>query len=57
MAHHIIPRGRGGNHAPDNLMWVSAQCHDFIHNHPEEATALGYLKSAPPVDMMRLWGE
>ena len=55
MAHHIIPRSRGIDHSPGNLMWVSAKCHAHIHDNPKWATEVGYLKSAPPVETIGMW--
>lgn len=52
-AHHVVTRGRGrgwpGLHEPENGLWVCAPCHEWIHSHPEIATQLGFLKSAPTV--------
>lgn len=52
MAHHVVPRARGVDHSPGNLLWVSAQCHAYIHENPKWAAEMGYLKSAPPVETM-----
>ena len=55
MAHHIVQRSRGVDHSPGNLLWVSSQCHRYIHDNPKWATELGYLKSAPPVETIGMW--
>jgi hypothetical protein len=43
--HHVLPRGRGGDDSFDNLRWVDAQCHAWIHDHPAEAAKLELLRS------------
>ena len=29
--HHIIPRGKGGNNEPDNLITLCSKCHGAAH--------------------------
>jgi 5-methylcytosine-specific restriction endonuclease McrA len=44
-AHHIAPRSRRPDlkFSMDNGMTVCADCHLWIHSHPKEATAAGFL--------------
>ncbi len=41
--HHVLPRGRGGADVPDNLAWLCAWHHQWVHAHPPEGRALGLL--------------
>jgi 5-methylcytosine-specific restriction endonuclease McrA len=34
LAHHVLPRSRGGGHEVDNLVWLCWPCHSYIHDHP-----------------------
>lgn len=44
-AHELLPRSQGGDPLnPDGCIWVCRPCHDWIHDHPAEAYALGLLK-------------
>ena len=43
-AHHIIPRGRGGEDTHDNLTLLCWRCHEWVHEHPKAATEEGWLK-------------
>jgi 5-methylcytosine-specific restriction endonuclease McrA len=31
--HHLLPRGRGGKHEPDNGVAMCASCHHIVHHH------------------------
>lgn len=42
-AHHLLLRSQGGADDPSDLMWVSAEHHQWIHDHPAESYALGLL--------------
>lgn len=44
--HHVLPRGRGGKHAPSNLLHVCPDLHTWIHAWPAEAEALGLLRAS-----------
>jgi len=39
--HHRKLRSRGGTNDVDNLLDACAACHDWVHDNPAEATALG----------------
>ena len=41
--HHILPRGRGGRDALENLVGLHRQCHRFVHEHPRQAKPKGFL--------------
>lgn len=41
--HHIKRRGQGGTWDPENLLGVCHACHDWIHDHIDEARAAGWL--------------
>lgn len=44
-AHHIKPRSAGGKDDTGNLLWVcNGGCHAWIHAHPAEAKARGFLQ-------------
>jgi hypothetical protein len=43
--HHILSRGRGGSHDPENLIHLCAALHDFLHSHPAWAQSVGLLES------------
>jgi len=44
--HEPLTRARGGSIVdPDNAVVVCRGCHDWIHDHPEEATLKGLLRS------------
>ena len=44
--HEPLTRARGGSILdPDNALGVCRGCHDWIHDHPEEATKRGLLRS------------
>ena len=42
-AHHVHPRGRGGSDSFDNLIAVCSAHHQWIQDHPAEATERGWL--------------
>lgn len=42
--HHVRPRSAGGSDEASNTLDVCAACHDYIHSHPTEAYAWGFLK-------------
>lgn len=44
-AHHVLPRSRGGPDTLENLVSLCMPCHTWTHAHPDEATALGLLRS------------
>jgi len=44
--HEIVPRGRGGDWLdPDNCAALCPKHHDYVTDHPAEATDLGLLAS------------
>ena len=46
-AHELLSRGRGGDYLdPENVTTLCRAHHDWCHDHPLEATAVGLLKSA-----------
>jgi hypothetical protein len=59
--HHRVLRGQGGTWSPVNGMWVCAAAHDWIHKHPADALALGWLVASTvdpataPVWLHRPW--
>lgn len=42
--HHVRLRSRGGLDSRDNLLHVCLPAHDWIHQHPTDATALGLMR-------------
>jgi 5-methylcytosine-specific restriction endonuclease McrA len=49
--HEVLPRSAGGSILDeDNLRAVCRTCHRWIHEHPKEATASGWLVSRYSVD-------
>jgi hypothetical protein len=46
--HHLQPRGRGGADTADNLASLCRAHHRWVHDHPQQATLLGLLRSARP---------
>lgn len=42
-AHHIRRRSQGGKDEAANLVSVHRICHEYIHAHPAEAKARGFL--------------
>lgn len=45
--HEPLTRARGGSVLdPENTVAVCRPCHDWIHNHPAQATEIGLLRSA-----------
>lgn len=42
--HHILPKGRGGKDALDNLMLLCRRDHDWAHGNPKAAEAAGFLR-------------
>jgi len=48
-AHEVISRARGGDPTDaDNIRLICRACHDWVHDHPVEATELG-LSARPDV--------
>lgn len=41
--HHIRLRSQGGGHGPENLLYVCADAHAYIHANPAEAAEQGWL--------------
>jgi RNA-directed DNA polymerase len=41
--HHVIRRSQGGKDEVDNLKAVHRRCHRYLHEHPAEAKARGFL--------------
>lgn len=41
--HHIRRRSQGGTHDPDNLVLLCGVGHQWVHEHPAQARALGLL--------------
>lgn len=41
--HHRLARSRGGKHEPSNCLYVCSACHDWIHSHPAESYANGWM--------------
>ncbi len=42
-AHHVLRRSQGGKDEVANLKSVHRICHRYIHEHPTEAKARGFL--------------
>lgn len=45
-AHHRRRRSQGGSDELENLLWVCAWCHTWIHEHPAVAYEKGWLLRA-----------
>jgi 5-methylcytosine-specific restriction endonuclease McrA len=43
--HHILARSQGGKHEAGNVLVVCGVCHRWIHEHPAEAVARGFLRT------------
>jgi hypothetical protein len=44
--HEVLSRGRGGSPTdPENILCLCRGCHKWITEHPEQATALGWLRA------------
>ena len=43
--HHVLRRSQGGPDTPDNLVTLCRAHHEYVHGHPAEARALGFLRS------------
>lgn len=41
--HHRLPRSAGGKHTADNLLALCRPHHEYIHAHPAESYAAGWL--------------
>lgn len=41
--HHVLPRSQGGRDEARNLRPLHRRCHSYVHEHPTEAKARGYL--------------
>lgn len=41
--HHVLPRSRGGQHHPDNLVHLCLTAHRLVHAQPDRARRLGLL--------------
>lgn len=46
--HHRRPKGIGGSRLPDrhdvaNLVWLDAQCHRWVHDHPADSAESGFI--------------
>jgi len=46
--HHRRPKGLGGSSAADrhdvaNLVWLDADCHRWVHDHPKAAAEAGFI--------------
>lgn len=57
-AHHRQLRSRGGKHTIQNLVALHRGCHEYIHQHPTEATGRGFMISSwdyPSEIPVRLW--
>ncbi len=46
--HHYIPRGKGGNNSPHNLITLCTYCHAHVHGHNLFVTDL----TADDIDQM-----
>jgi hypothetical protein len=42
--HHILPRGRGGQDMPSNLIRLCRECHSWVHANPLKAEEAGLLR-------------
>jgi hypothetical protein len=52
--HEPLCRSRGGDAADPMQCWpVCRKCHDYIHDHPAEATAEGWLVPSWEADEFR----
>ena len=44
-AHHVVLRSRGGEDSPENMRFLCAAAHLWVHNFPRLATELGLMAS------------
>jgi hypothetical protein len=44
-AHHVLPRSRGGPNELWNYLGLCHDCHQYVHHHPRESEANGWLAS------------
>ena len=42
--HHVLPRSRGGNNSPENLIWLCLLHHDWVEDNRTEAKEMGLLR-------------
>jgi hypothetical protein len=42
--HHVLPRGRGGDDHPDNLIRLCRLCHAYVHANPKESLERGWMR-------------
>lgn len=59
-AHHRKLRTRGGKDSLENLLAVAFDCHEWIHSHPHEAGAGGWMLHSwddPAAELVYYRGE
>lgn len=49
-AHHMLPRGRGGQDHPANLVTLCGFHHAMVHQFPERSYRLGLLRRSSTID-------
>lgn len=47
--HHVLRRQHGGQDTVENCITLCRPHHDFVHSHPADAIAAGYLLPRPGV--------
>ncbi len=45
VVHHVIRRSQGGSNLIANLRLLAYDCHQWVHDHPTQARAIGLLES------------
>lgn len=43
LLHHRKRRSQGGSHSAENLMALCTESHQWVHDHPAESYAAGWL--------------
>lgn len=53
--HHKLRRSQGGTNDPDNLMALCSNCHQWVHEHPEQSYTNDWLRHREPGPVKKEW--